>query len=214
MPAILKKRFDLICREIPGEFWHAQNGILESATCGAGVHGGFVDEGVRALFPIALLTWIPTRSWSSSRARHPASNSLTAPAFPPHVGSTLHSRVLTPHKAYPTLGAGAIRARQLGRSSSGFWLHCSVSPICTTSWITCARSWLIRSSTAASISTHVADLLLFPPLGHPQHVSQACAHEARIWELRSRLFFLAFMLFPLSWSFFLYSTTSLLCAKK
>jgi len=122
MPAILKKRFDLICREIPGEFWHAQNGILESATCGAGVHGGFVDEGVRALFPIALLTWIPTRSWSSSRARHPASNSLTAPAFPPHVGSTLHSRVLTPHKggkkAYPTLGAGAIRARQLDRFSS------------------------------------------------------------------------------------------------
>src|SRR5258707_11912511 len=51
MPAILKKRFDLICREIPGEFWHVQNGILESATCGAGVHGGFVDEGVRALFP-------------------------------------------------------------------------------------------------------------------------------------------------------------------
>jgi hypothetical protein len=33
-----------------------------------------------------------------------------------------------------------------------------------------------RSSTAASISAHVADLLLFSPLRHPQHVSQSCAH--------------------------------------
>ena len=51
---------------------------------------------------------------------------------------------------------------------------------------------------AASISAHVADLLLFPPVRHPQHVSQSCAHGARIWRFRSRLFFLAFMLSSLS----------------
>src|SRR5260370_7950597 len=53
MPAILKKRFDLICREISGELWHVQNGILEPTTCGVGGHGGFVNERVRALFPYA-----------------------------------------------------------------------------------------------------------------------------------------------------------------
>src|SRR5947209_19324213 len=56
--------------------------------------------------------------------------------------------------------------------------------------------------------------VLFPPSGHPQHVSQSCAYETRICGLRSRLFFLPFILSPLSSSFFFYSTTSLLCAKK
>src|SRR5260221_1881217 len=51
-----------------------------------------------------------------------ASSSPTAPAFPLHVALALHSAALNPHKggkkASPTLGAGAIRARQLHRFSS------------------------------------------------------------------------------------------------
>src|SRR5260221_7998711 len=77
MPAILKKRFDLICREIPGEFWHVQNGILESATCGAGVHGGFVDGGGRALF-----------SYTCCPSQH---QSLREYKTPPRVPGGLHT---------------------------------------------------------------------------------------------------------------------------
>ncbi len=76
----------------------------------------------------------------------------------------------------PRAHSGSPQVAHLGRSAPGFWLQSSVSPIWTTSWINCARSWLIRSSTAASISAHVADLLLFSPLRHPQHVSQPRAH--------------------------------------
>src|SRR5260221_3450456 len=54
--------------------------------------------------------------------------------------------------------------------------------------------------------------VLFPPLGHPQHVSQSCAHEAPIWGLPPRLFFFAFMLSPLSSLVFPHSSTSLPCA--
>src|SRR5260221_3131392 len=56
----------------------------------------------------------------------------------------------------PRATKGLPHVAHLGRSSSGFWLPSSVPPICTTSWISCARNWLIRSSTAASISAHVA----------------------------------------------------------
>ena len=40
--------------------------------------------------------------------------------------------------------------------------------------------------------------VLFPPLREPQHVLQSSAHGVRICGLRSRLFFLAFMLLSLS----------------
>src|SRR5260221_53351 len=56
----------------------------------------------------------------------------------------------------PRAESGLSQVAHLGPSSSGCWLHSSVSPLCTTSWINCARSWFIRSSTAASISAHVA----------------------------------------------------------
>src|SRR6266446_6685572 len=56
----------------------------------------------------------------------------------------------------PRATNGLPHVAHFGRSSSGFWLHSSVSPICTSSWISCARNWLICSSTAASISAHVA----------------------------------------------------------
>src|SRR5229473_6446402 len=56
----------------------------------------------------------------------------------------------------PRANNGLPHVAHLGRSASGFWLHSSVSPSCTSSWISWARNWLICSSTAASISAHVA----------------------------------------------------------
>src|SRR5439155_24279615 len=49
-----------------------------------------------------------------------------------------------------------LHVAHLGRPSVGFWLQSSSSPSSTTSWISCARNWLICSSTIASISAHVA----------------------------------------------------------
>jgi hypothetical protein len=69
-------------------------------------------------------------------------------ASPPLV---CNQRVCSPR---PTKGLPHVA--HFGRSSSSRWLHSSVSPMCTTSWISCARNWFIRSSTAASISAHVA----------------------------------------------------------
>ena len=77
---------------------------------------------------------------------------------------------------FPRAHSGLPQVAHLGRSSSGTSLHSSLSPTCTTSWISCARTWLICSSIAASISAHVADLLLFSPLGDSQHISQSCTH--------------------------------------
>src|SRR6266852_503333 len=112
----------------------------------------------------------------------------------------------------PRANNGLPHVAHFGRSSSGFWLHFSVSPICTTSWISCARNWFIRSSTAASISAHVAFGCSLRHWVIP-NTSRNPALTCCICGLRSRLFFLAFMLSSLSWSFFLYSTTSLLRAK-
>src|SRR5437868_10371547 len=56
----------------------------------------------------------------------------------------------------PRAHSGLPHVAHLGRSSGGFWLQSSPSPSSTKSWSTCARNWLICSSTAASISAHVA----------------------------------------------------------
>src|SRR5205085_10776579 len=109
--------------------------------------------------------------------------------------------------------SGLPQVVHLGRSSGGFWLQSSASPICTTSWLNCARSWFICSSTSASVSAHVACGCSFPHCVIPS-TSRSPALTCCICGLRSRLFFLPFILSPLSSSFFFYSTTSLLCAKK
>src|SRR5258708_33691320 len=100
----------------------------------------------------------------------------------------------------PRATNGLPHVAHFGRSPSGFWLPSSVSPICTTSWISWARNWLIRSSTAASISAHVA---LGCSLRHwvIPSTSRSPALTCCICSLRSRLFFLAFMLSSLSWFF-------------
>src|SRR5437868_11469559 len=56
----------------------------------------------------------------------------------------------------PRAHSGLPHVAHLGRSSGGFWLQSSPSPSSTKSWSTCARNWLICSSTAASISAHIA----------------------------------------------------------
>src|SRR6266699_1785281 len=114
----------------------------------------------------------------------------------------------------PRAHSGLPHVVYLGRSASGFWLHPSVSP-----YLHHLLDYL-RPQLVHLLIHRRFDLgprcmrVLFPPWRHPQDVSQSCAHEARIWGLRSPLFFLAFMLSFLSWSFFPYFITSLLCAKK
>src|SRR5437870_12857739 len=88
----------------------------------------------------------------------------------------------------------------LERSSSGISLHSALSPICTTSWISCARNWFIRSSTAASISAHVAFGCSFRHCVIPS-TSRSPLLTCCICSLRSRVFFFAFMLSSLSWFF-------------
>src|SRR2546421_9863778 len=97
----------------------------------------------------------------------------------------------------PRAHSGLPHVAHLGRSSSGCWLQSSLSPICTRSWITCARNWFICSSTAASISAHVA---LGCSFLHWVIPSTSCspALTCCICSLRCRLFFLAFMLSFLS----------------
>jgi hypothetical protein len=114
------------------------------------------------------------------------------------------------HQSRSRLAHGQVA--HLGRSPSGFWLQASVSPICTTSWSTCARNWFIRSSTAASNSAHVAFGCAFRHRMIP-NTSCSPALTCCIWVLRSRLFFWAFMLSSLSPGFSLYITTFLLCTK-
>src|SRR5205085_4400658 len=52
--------------------------------------------------------------------------------------------------------SGSPQVAHCGRSSAGILLQSSLSPICTRSSSSWARTWCICSSTAASISAHVA----------------------------------------------------------
>src|SRR5713101_6971028 len=101
----------------------------------------------------------------------------------------------------PRANNGLPHVAHLGRSASGFWLHSSVSPSCTSSWISWARNWLICSSTAASISAHVACGCSFLHCVIPS-TSRSPALTCCICGLRSRLFFLVFMLSSLFPGFF------------
>src|SRR6266436_792275 len=156
---------------------------------------------------VSLLTWIPTRSWRNSRA---CSNgiqlanrtSISSPrgVTPPLTSPNCSSRG---KKAHPTLGAGAIRTRQL---------HCFPSVrLEEARLLSTCREWLATGRTPRTLLLrllapllglphlhHLLDQLrpqlvdpfihrrfnlcprrlrvLFPPLGDPQHVSQSCAH--------------------------------------
>src|SRR5438270_8373912 len=101
----------------------------------------------------------------------------------------------------PRAHSGLPHVAHLGRSSGGFWLQSSPSPSSTRSWSTWARNWLICSSTAASISAHVARGCAFLHAVMPS-TSRSPALTCCICSLRCRVFFLAFILSSLS-SFFL-----------
>src|SRR5205807_9011602 len=97
---------------------------------------------------------------------------------------------------FPRAHSGLPQVAHLGRSSSGIALHSSLSPTCTTSWISCARTWLICLSISASISAHVAFGCSLRHCVIPS-TSRNPALTCSICSLRCRVFFFAFILLSL-----------------
>src|SRR5579884_3777125 len=100
-----------------------------------------------------------------------------------------------------------------GGSCSLCWLHDSTSPICIRSCSICARTWFICSSTAASISAHVALGCSFLHCVIPSR-SPMAALTCWICSLRCRRFFFSFMLSSLPlWLFLSSLPPPAFCAK-
>src|SRR5438270_8332193 len=97
----------------------------------------------------------------------------------------------------PRAESGSPQVAHFGRSPGGILRQSSLSPICTSSWSSWARTWFICSSTAASISAHVACGCSFLHWVIPS-TSRSPALTCWICSLRCRLFFFAFMLSFLS----------------
>src|SRR5437588_8349353 len=102
----------------------------------------------------------------------------------------------------PRAESDSPQVAHVGRSPEGIFRQSSLSPICTKSWSSWTRTWFICSSTAASISAHVAFGCSFRHWVIPSR-SPSAALTCCICSLRCRLFFLAFMLSSLSPRFFL-----------
>src|SRR5436305_1389256 len=101
----------------------------------------------------------------------------------------------------PRAQSGSPQVAHLGRSPGGIFRQSSLSPICTSSWSSWARTWLICSSTTASISAHVACGCSFLHWVIPS-TSRSPALTCCICSLRCRLLFLAFILCSRSSQFF------------
>src|SRR5437588_6449625 len=112
----------------------------------------------------------------------------------------------------PRAQSGSPQVAHFGRSPDGIFRQSSLSPICTSSWISWARTWFICSSTAASISAHVACGCSFLHCVIPS-TSRSPALTCCICSLRCRLFFFSFMLSSLSWFFPVFYHLPPLCKK-
>src|SRR6266849_4542966 len=81
---------------------------------------------------------------SAALALHPGGKKPTPQVGQlPYVRVSLtasHPLVCSHRVCSPRANSGLPQVAHLGRSAAGFWLHSSVSPICTTSWINCARN--------------------------------------------------------------------------